>query len=380
VKQSTYPEQLTPPDIDDIHIQGNENFLNSTTTVWNYGNKSFDSSVQLEMQVSKPPFSARTSTLYQLTKNETGFTVLLGNGSITDYTNCTRQFSLYYINLSSPLHEFGITSGDQYAVSFRVVDTDLVNGSKWVAQDLVSGILIPPPQYTFSPPQSLDLKPGEETLVKIGLNSPVALDSQVTVSTPSNPNLKTDFMTSNLTIPKQSTGYLSLRLKVPENASSSNFVLPIIANVSFPKNLQFADFGNSSFRLPETKTQLQPLKFNSSIPISIVPNEPVNFSIPPEVLATIYTIVISTIIGWSIPNIASYISSRKRRRNFLDYITTIDKQYDTQKDSINALKDWLTTYERKMQYALGNGKISESQYDLLKKKIDYYSSDHVNPE
>jgi hypothetical protein len=390
VKELTYPDQLNPPDIDEVRIHSNENFINSTTHVWNYGNKLFDSSVNLKMVVSKAPFSNFQTLSFPLSRNDTGpgthnSTVDIGVGNITTHSNSTTQHPYSYIlDVNSSLRDFGITDADQYAVGFSGADEELINGSYWRAEDSVKGILIPPPQYTFSVPQSLDLKPGQETLVKIGLNSPVALVSQVMVSTPFNPILKADFITSKLIIPKQSTGYLTLWLKVPENASESNFVLPIIANVSFP-NLE-------SFTLPiianvsyghliyQTEMQLKPMEFNSSLAISIVPNEPPSLSIPPEVLATIYTIVISAIIGWSIPNIASYISSRKRRRNFLKYITTIDEKYDTQKDNINALKDWLSTFERRMQYALGNGEISESQYDLLKKKIDYYSSDHVNPE
>lgn len=264
-----------------------------------------------------------------------------------------------YLNLS----HFGI-AGDQYAVSIKAGNQVKDNGSLRTIEDSIGGILFPTPQYTISAPQSLDLKPGEKTVLKVGITSPIALESQVRLSSPPNPYVDTKQIMSEGPIAKQGTNYLTFSLEALKDAAASNFVLPIIANVTFPK--------------AEMEPPLEPLTYNSSLAVTIIAPEPL--SIPPELLATIITIVISAIIGWSIPSIASYISSRKHRRNFLEYITTIDNHYDTEKDNIYALKDWLTTFEREMQYALGNGKISESQYDLLKKKIDYYINDHVHPE
>lgn len=113
---------------------------------------------------------------------------------------------------------------------------------------------------------------------------------------------------------------------------------------------------------------------NSTMSINTLAKEPFKLEIPWEALAGIYGLVISAIICWSIPSIASWINETKRRRHFLQLITTIDHTYDKMSEYEDQFRRYLDTVKKELEYALGRGNISESQYELLKKKItDYYS-------
>jgi hypothetical protein len=374
---------LKLPDIAAVKYTSNESFLHSRLMVRNFvqtpdnSSNSYGlilSSVQpgIEAKYSVEIRSNNLTGLWEKTISEitpySNTVVSKSNSSLSFFAD-SRSPQNKIIDLDFNLSEFNFP--DQYAVFIYSV-AYASNGS-WGVIDLVKGTLVPEPQYTISGPLSLDLKPGEQKDTALRINSSAPIKSNVILSSPPDVNLEPIFLRPQFDIPAQDTAYSALSLKALLNASAGSYDLPIKADVSFPSLTP--NVKNSSAR-----SLLYHIVVNSSLPVRITSAEPPSLSLPPEVFAAIYTIVISTIVGWSIPSIASYISSRKRRKHFLVYITEIDKEYDTQKDNRNTLKEWLSKFERKMQYALGNGEISESQYDLLKKKIDYYSSDHVNPE
>lgn len=236
--------------------------------------------------------------------------------------------------------------------------------SYWKVYDFIPGTIIPHPEYKISTINSVNLRPDEEKQVNVEIKSPVNLLSDVALSSISNQNLVTNFIPSRISISPLGTGSTTLLIKTLQNATSSNILLPITARVSFPEEIQ-ALFGSSSLPLSN-------LTQSETLSINILPKEPLKLDIPWEALAGIYGLVISAVMGWSIPSIASWINETKRRRHFLEFITMIDKTYDKLGKDENQFSGYLDTVKRDLEYALGRGKISESQYNLLINKITKY--------
>jgi YVTN family beta-propeller protein len=100
-------------------------------------------------------------------------------------------------------------------------------------------------------------------------------------------------------------------------------------------------------------------------------------SVPPEYWIPLYGIIVSTIVGWSIPSIIGWIRARIKRKESV-------KEYD---DIINSLSNAI---DRKSLDRINNQvirayiseKINEFQYKILDKKIsEYYNDiDKSNPD
>jgi hypothetical protein len=85
--------------------------------------------------------------------------------------------------------------------------------------------------------------------------------------------------------------------------------------------------------------------------------------IPPAYWIPLYGVIVSSIVGWSIPTIIGAIRSKKQGRSLGRYQNEIDSLYDDSKlDNIKKLDD-LTA---KIKYSHIKGKISNQQYDDLK--------------
>jgi hypothetical protein len=84
--------------------------------------------------------------------------------------------------------------------------------------------------------------------------------------------------------------------------------------------------------------------------------------LPPEYLTPIITVIITTIIGWSIPSIAGWIKNRRQLENLKECINQIGR---LDKNAI----------ENKMKGYYVDGKLSEDHREFLKDKIsEYYDS------
>jgi YVTN family beta-propeller protein len=115
-----------------------------------------------------------------------------------------------------------------------------------------------------------------------------------------------------------------------------------------------------------------PTNRNSSIPLESTGNLTidrygtftVNFkpTIPPEYLFLIISVVITTVMGWSIPSIAGWIKARRQLEHLKDCLDQIDKL------DRNTIEDKINGY-----YVLG--KIREEHRQFLKDKVsEYYGS------
>jgi hypothetical protein len=82
-------------------------------------------------------------------------------------------------------------------------------------------------------------------------------------------------------------------------------------------------------------------------------------TIPPEYLYLIISVIISSLIGWSIPSIIDLVKARTQRKHLKECINQIGKL------DKNAIEEKITEYYVK-------GKLSEDHRQLLNDKISQY--------
>jgi YVTN family beta-propeller protein len=125
--------------------------------------------------------------------------------------------------------------------------------------------------------------------------------------------------------------------------------------------------------IPSTQTTFRVSEFGNVTANFIIPIE---FTLPKEYWDQLYVILLGIIIpaiaGWSIPAIAGWVNGERQRRHLREYMAMIyevnnnkDNSFDTVESS-KQLEEIKSTIEK----ALAEGSISESQYDILKRKID----------
>jgi len=89
---------------------------------------------------------------------------------------------------------------------------------------------------------------------------------------------------------------------------------------------------------------------------------------PPEYLATLYGIVISSIVGWSIPSIIGWIKTKKMIKASNTYHKRIISLYDDSKLNHNDIVP-LDQMRRELSDSFAKGKISYQHYQNLKDEI-----------
>jgi YVTN family beta-propeller protein len=120
-------------------------------------------------------------------------------------------------------------------------------------------------------------------------------------------------------------------------------------------------FNTWTVNLPTSRNSSIPLDSSGNLTINRYGTFTVNFkpTFPPEYWSLIITIIVTTIIGWSIPTIASWVKAetqRKHLRECVDQIGKLDK----------------SGIEDKMKGYYVQGKISEDHRQFLKDKISEY--------
>ncbi|MGC1928568.1 MAG: beta-propeller fold lactonase family protein, partial [Candidatus Nitrosopolaris sp.] len=87
--------------------------------------------------------------------------------------------------------------------------------------------------------------------------------------------------------------------------------------------------------------------------------------IPPAYWIPLYGVIVSSIVGWSIPGIIGAIKSKKQGRSLGRYQNEIDSLYDDGKLDKNDIKK-LEDLSAKIKYSHIKGKISNQQYEDLR--------------
>ena len=90
--------------------------------------------------------------------------------------------------------------------------------------------------------------------------------------------------------------------------------------------------------------------------------------IPAAYWIPLYGVIVSSIVGWSIPSIIRWISSKKQRRMVLQYHKRIGYLYDDRKLDENDVES-LDRLNRDIEYSYANGKLTEQHYVNLKNEI-----------
>lgn len=96
--------------------------------------------------------------------------------------------------------------------------------------------------------------------------------------------------------------------------------------------------------------------------------KPVPPSVPPEYWIPLYGIIVSTVVGWSIPSIMGSVKAKRQGGRANQYYERINRLYDDGKLDENDIAD-LDKLKTSITYAYVNGKISEQHYTNLKSEI-----------
>ena len=90
--------------------------------------------------------------------------------------------------------------------------------------------------------------------------------------------------------------------------------------------------------------------------------------IPPGTWIPLYGVIVSTMVGWSVPSIIGWINSKRQRRRVRQYLKRINSLYDDNKLDENDIES-LDTLTRDITDAYMKGRINEQHYGNLKNKV-----------
>jgi len=96
--------------------------------------------------------------------------------------------------------------------------------------------------------------------------------------------------------------------------------------------------------------------------------KPVPPSIPPEYWIPLYGIIVSTVVGWSIPSIIGSVKAKRQGKRANQYYERINRLYDDGKLDENNIPD-VDKLKTGIAYTYANGKISDQHYTNLKSDI-----------
>ena len=113
--------------------------------------------------------------------------------------------------------------------------------------------------------------------------------------------------------------------------------------------------------LPENRNSSIPLSSSGNLTVNRFGTFIVNFkpTIPPEYTLLIITVVVTTVVGWSVPSIAGWVKSRTQLKHLEECINQIGKL------DKNSIENKINGY-----YVLG--KISEEHRQFMKDRISEY--------
>jgi hypothetical protein len=183
--------------------------------------------------------------------------------------------------------------------------------------DYTDVIHIPPPIFSVSTlPSSAALVVGGSKTVEVQIKSNTSLASNVSLSADQNPMLRLAFKPSNFFLPPNGMSCTQLQIWALDNATPSQYSMPIMANLTFPL---------------ESKNWLTGDELNNT-GIAGVPIEDANFSVAvipkptPTVSQSIssiasplqggfyvlYGIMATAVAGWSVPAIAAFLNTETK--------------------------------------------------------------------
>jgi YVTN family beta-propeller protein len=127
--------------------------------------------------------------------------------------------------------------------------------------------------------------------------------------------------------------------------------------------------------ITSSQTTFEVSKFGNVTANYIVPIE---FTLPREYWDQLSVILLSVIIpaiaSWSIPAIAGWLNAKRQRKRLREYMTRIYEVINIRTQDIATSSEQLKEIKTDIEKALASGNISESQYDILNRKISEHSN------
>jgi hypothetical protein len=136
-----------------------------------------------------------------------------------------------YVDLSLDLSS--LTYPDRNNLLFYTQYIFIKDGRLCGLTDVSSTVTIPPPEFTMSTiPNNIDIRPGEEKIVRSQINSHVNGKSEVTFITNQSDDVILSHSPKKISIPPYGVATSNLQIRVTDNAQPLEYLLPLSANIS----------------------------------------------------------------------------------------------------------------------------------------------------
>jgi len=164
-------------------------------------------------------------------------------------------------------------------------------------------------------------------------------------------------------------------VRASPNAMVDPYVVDVVANYSLERPLSSGIIPPLEGFPIVSKPYTIPVTVRAPPP---PPQQLVLGPIDPQILASLYALIVVPLVAWLLPRIFEFFNQRRQRRNLRKCITEINGQHDSARQNdeyLHALEGQMRTIEDRYT----NGEISESQFNILKDKIAAYKDDASRP-
>jgi hypothetical protein len=172
---------------------------------------------------------------------------------------------LFYFNLNK------VNFPQQYKAVFYITDYFVKAHIFCRLVDITNWIIIPPPEFSMSitPNSAIVLRPGEEKDVELVIKGNTHLPSEASLieytNKTNNKDLNLTFIPNKVSISPFSGGVSTLHIKALDNAKPVSYLLPIVANISFPNTI--TNRGGETF----SNSKRESLSQTSNLTLTVLP-------------------------------------------------------------------------------------------------------------
>jgi hypothetical protein len=189
------------------------------------------------------------------------------------------KLPLDFITLDLDLQDLNYP--DEYSIAFDALHLYTIGEDQWCGlADVTNTYQIPAPEFIISTsPTSVDLRPGEEKMVELKVESTLQnLDATVYLSpgiinntqVEANPNIeRIEFNPSELFIPPNGVATSLLKIKVTDNPTLRPMTIPVDMYITFP-NSRIVTFGNTTTEIKSNSLTGNITKEYSGLTVNIL--------------------------------------------------------------------------------------------------------------
>jgi hypothetical protein len=133
------------------------------------------------------------------------------------------------------LNQDAIISPNKYKVIFYAAEEN--NDRSTQKMDFTNWVYIPPPEFVISAStNSIILRPGEEKIIEIQVNSTTGFEPTISFSAINQNGIGLNFKSNRVNIPSYGMATLPLEVKILGNATARPYTIHLIANATFQPN------------------------------------------------------------------------------------------------------------------------------------------------